>query len=82
MTHSIELVEKYGNLVQFGVDYMSGFSQFADEFLEKFYEHKPEIDIQGYSLSWNDWRIANSEQIILLHDALKAENLIPTSVSE
>jgi hypothetical protein len=73
-----ELILKYGSLVQFGVDYMAGFSPFADLFLEKFYEYKPVIDSQGFSIGWNNWRTDNSADIIALYDALEGAGLIPT----
>jgi hypothetical protein len=77
-----ELLEKYGALVQYGVDYMANFSPFADTFLAKFYQYKPEVDAQGYSIAWNNWRVDNSAEIIALYDALKAADLIPSAPTQ
>ena len=77
-----ELLEKFGSLIQYGVGYMANFNTFANTFIAKYYEYKPEIDREGYSAAYNAWRTLNAEQIIELYDALDAEGLIPAAPTE
>lgn len=77
-----ELIEKYGSLVQFGVDYMVGFSQFSDEFIGKYYEYKPDIIEDGYSPDYQMWIRQNKTSIVQLYNELNYLGLIPTHPTE
>lgn len=75
--NSEEYIFKFGCLVQHGVDFMQDFSIFANEFVAKFYEIKPELDVYGYSSSWVVWQKENANNIVELFDELQSQNLIP-----
>lgn len=77
--NSEEYIQKYGSLVQFGISYMLGFSQFADTFIQEYNNVKPEIDQYGGSSSWVSWQRSNYSQIMDLYDQLNQGGLIPTS---
>lgn len=77
--HSEQFIYKYGRLVQFGTDFMIGFSTFADEFHNTRNSFMDELNDYGYSINWVNWQKQNSQSIIDLHDELEAANLIPTT---
>jgi hypothetical protein len=75
--NTTDYIYKYGRLIQFGTDFMIGFSSFADEFHNTLNLHIYEIANYGYSTEWNNWQRQNIEAIIQLHDELETEGLIP-----
>ena len=76
--NTADYIYKYGRLVQFGTDFMIGFSSFADEFHTTLNLHIQEISNYGNSIEWNNWQKQNADIIIQLHDDLEAGELIPT----
>jgi hypothetical protein len=74
--NSTDYIYKYGKLVQFGTDFMVGFSSFADEFNNTLNLHIQEIADYGYSTEWNNWQKQNAEAIIQLHDELEEAKLL------
>jgi hypothetical protein len=74
---SEEYREKFGSLVQFGIDYMQGFSTFADEFVLEYNLRKSEIDMYGFSNQWLEYQKQNAQSIINLYNELNNYNLIP-----
>jgi hypothetical protein len=77
--YSEDYIFKFGSLIQYGTQYMQGFSTFADEFLLEFNLRKLELNEYGYSPDWVQWQKNNSTQIIQLYDELNDMNLIPTT---
>jgi hypothetical protein len=77
--YSEDYIFKFGSLIQYGVEYMQGFSTFADEFYTEFHFRKSELNDYGYSPDWVQWQKNNSSQIIQLYDELNDMNLIPTT---
>jgi hypothetical protein len=75
--YSTDYIYKYGRLVQFGTDFMIGFSSFADEFHNTLNLNIQEIADYGYSTEWNNWQKQNINTIVQLHDELEQANLIP-----
>lgn len=78
MYNSPEYIFKYGSLIQFGVDWMQGFSVFADAFLNEYLKFYPILSTQGYSQGWVDWQKANESEIISLYDSANQAGIIPT----
>lgn len=77
--YSEDYIYKYGRLVQYGVEYLQGFSAFADSFYDEYVFRKSELNEYGYSPDWVHWQKQNSSAIIQLHDDLEAQDLIPTT---
>lgn len=75
-----EAIQKFGSLYQFGVDYMTGFNADADAFLSSYQTYKDELQQQGHSRGWEEWKENNQDLIIRLYDALNAANLIPKNI--
>lgn len=75
--YSTDYIYKYGRLVQFGTDFMIGFSSFSDEFHNTLNLYMQEMNDYGYSIEWNNWQKQNINTIIQLHDELEEANLIP-----
>lgn len=73
--NSTEYIYKYGKLVQFGTDFMIGFSSFADEFHNTLSTYIQEISNYGYSIEWNNWQKQNAEAITKLYDELEKAGL-------
>lgn len=78
MYDSAEYSYKYGCLIQFGANWMQGFSVFADAFLNEFSKIYPILSTHGYSQAWVDWQKANALEIISLYDSAKQADIIPT----
>ena len=72
-----EAIQKFGSIYQFGVNYMMGFSVDAESFLTAYQQYEEELQQQGYSKGWENWKEDNQDLIIRLFDALNAANLIP-----
>lgn len=77
--HSEEFIYKYGRLVQFGTNYMIGYSQFADDFHNARNGFMQELNDYGYSMEWVNWQKNNSDAIINLYDSLEEDGLIPST---
>jgi hypothetical protein len=75
--YSEEYTSKYGSLVQLGIEYIQGFSTFADEFVSEYNLRKTEIDTYGFSNQWIEWQKQNAANIINLYNELNNSNLIP-----
>jgi hypothetical protein len=75
--YSEEYTSKYGSLVQLGIEYIQGFSTFADEFVSEYNLRKAEIDTYGFSNQWIEWQKQNAANIINLYNELNNSNLIP-----
>jgi hypothetical protein len=77
--NSTEYIYKYGKLVQFGTNFMIGFSSFADEFHNTISTYTQEMNDYGYSIEWNNWKKQRVDSIIQLHNELEEAGLIPTA---
>jgi hypothetical protein len=75
--YSTDYIYKYGRLVQFGTDFMVGFSPFSDEFHNTLNLYTQEMNDYGHSIEWYNWQKQNINTIIQLHDELEEANLIP-----
>jgi hypothetical protein len=73
-----EVIQKFGSLYQFGVDYMEGFNDDADLFLSAYGLYENEIKQNGFCKEWDNWKEENQNLIIRLYDALNAAGKIPT----
>jgi hypothetical protein len=74
----LETLNKYGKLVQFGINFMENFNEDEIVFATKYNEYYPEISENGYSHSWYSWLEQNQNLVNRLYDALNEAKKIPT----
>lgn len=72
-------IHQYGCLVQYGFNFMEGFSAFADEFIARHKASEAKKKEQGFCPNLESWIYNNQTAITQLYGELLSAGLLPQS---